>query len=173
MEPAVNPLLGRIAFERSCAGCHASQDGFDLRTFGFTQTTIVRRAVHHVDSVTARDIAAHIRTIPGRVHDEKTPLFQPGVAAVENDVEFSMALFGQDGWPSELTSAQLATIDPRSVEVAIRLPVWSDESSNMDWMPDAPLPTTVLEFSGGAAASAMEAYRATPTRGTWHAPSRP
>src|SRR5438128_3225954 len=48
--------LGQIAFEQSCSPCHASRDGFDLAMFGFTDTTIIRRAVKHVDTATARRI---------------------------------------------------------------------------------------------------------------------
>jgi mono/diheme cytochrome c family protein len=66
VEPGVtlaDVRLGKQAFEQSCSGCHASRDGFDLKVFGFSDTTIVRRAVHHVDTVTARNIVAYIRTL--------------------------------------------------------------------------------------------------------------
>ncbi len=53
-----NPLLGRSAFARECAQCHAAADGFDLAFFSFTDTTIIRRAVKHVDTATARDIVS-------------------------------------------------------------------------------------------------------------------
>ena len=46
--PVPDPLLGRMAFEESCSGCHASRYVFDIKTFGFTDTTIIRLAVKHV-----------------------------------------------------------------------------------------------------------------------------
>jgi hypothetical protein len=48
--------------------------------------------------------------------------------------------------------------------VAIRLPIWSDEATNMDWMPDNPLPEGILNYSGGLAAAAIAGYRAAPTK---------
>lgn len=167
LEPFVaqaNPLLGRIAFDESCSGCHASRDGFDLKTFAFSDTTIIRRAVGHVDSATARNIVAYIRSIPAPVNEENMSLFQPRGATVGSDMEFANALFGRDAWPSELTTAGLAAIDPRGVRLAIRLPIWSDEASNKDWMPDSPLPAGVLNYAGGAAAGAIAGYHAAPTR---------
>lgn len=91
-------------------------------------------------------------------------MFQPQGSTLGSDMEFSLSLFGQDGWPADLTTAQLAAVDPRTVRVAIRLPIWSDESSNKDWMPDSPLPPAVLDFAGGLAAGAIAGYRAVPTR---------
>ncbi len=162
--PKANALLGRIAFDESCSGCHASRDGFDLKTFAFTDTTIIRRAVGHVDSTTARNIVAYIRSIPAPVNEENMSLFQPKAATVGSDIEFSIALFGRDQWPTDLTTAGLAAIDPRAVRIAIRLPIWSDEASNKDWMPDSPLPPGVLHYAGGAAAAAVAGYQAAPTR---------
>jgi len=159
-----DPVFGRMAFEQSCAGCHSSRDAFDLNAFGFADTTIVRRAVKHVDSSTARNIVAYIRSLGPSQHDENVRLFQPKGTPVTGDVEFANALFGRDAWPSDLTTSQLTSIDPRTVQVAIRMPVWSDESSNTDWMPDFPLPSAILEYSGGLAAGAIAGYHAAPTR---------
>lgn len=167
VDPAIprgDPLLGRLAFEQVCSACHASSDGFDIKTFGFTDTTIIRRAVKHVDSATARNIVAYIRSLTGPQKDEKLRLFQPKGAPLAGDVEFANALFRGDAWPSDLTTAELMAIDPRNVQVAIRLPVWSDEGSNTDWMPDFPLPAGVLNYSGGLVAGAIAGYHAAPTR---------
>lgn len=161
--PKPDVSLGHAAFEQSCSGCHASRDGFDLKTFGFSDTTIIRRAVKHVDTATARNIVAYIQTIAAPRNDENLRLFQPKGAPLAGDVEFATALFGRDAWPSDLTSADLAAIDPRRVQVAIRLPIWSDESANTDWMPDLELPAGVLDYSGGLAAGAIAGYRAAPT----------
>ncbi|HYN80650.1 MAG TPA: hypothetical protein VES88_04050 [Gemmatimonadaceae bacterium] len=155
--------MGRAAFVQDCSTCHASGDGFDLKTFSFSDTTIIRRAVKHVDTATAHNIVAYIQSIAAPRNDENLRLFQPKGAPLAGDVEFATALFGRDAWPAELTSAELAAIDPRRVQVAIRLPVWSDEGSNTDWMPDFALPAGVLDYSGGLAAGAIAGYRASPT----------
>jgi hypothetical protein len=163
--PAIgpDPALGRIAFEQSCSMCHASRDGFDLAMFGFTDTTIIRRAVKHVDTATARNIVAYIRTVSAPREPEKLRLFQPGGTPLAGDLEFAQALFGRDAWPAELTTAGLQAIDPRTVAIAARLPIWSDEATNLDWMPDDPLPAAILDFNGGLAAGAIAGYRAAPT----------
>jgi hypothetical protein len=161
--PAANAALGRIAFEDNCSTCHASRDGFDLRTFGFSDTTIIRRAVKHVDSATARNIVAYIHSVNAPAEPEKLRLFQPRGVPLAGDVDFAVALFGSDAWPTSLTSAQLLAIDPRTVQIAAKLPIWSDEGSNLDWMPDNPLPEAILTYSGGMAAAAIAGYRAFPT----------
>ncbi len=165
-DPAPKPdaALGRIAFENECSTCHASRDGYDLHAFGFSDTTIIRRAVKHVDSVTAGNIVAYIHTVQSLHLDQTTNLFQPGGNPVSGDIDFATALFGRDEWPAGLTTAQLAAIDPRTVRVAIRLPIWSDEGNNLDWMPDQPLPQAILDYQGGLAAAAIAGYRAVPTR---------
>jgi hypothetical protein len=152
-----------MAFEESCSGCHASRDGFDLRTFGFTDTTIIRRAVKHVDSATARNIVAYIHTLNAPPKEQMLRLFQPRGATIASDVDFAIGVFGRDAWP-EITTAQLAAINPRDVQITVKLPVWADETSNMDWMPDTPLPEGVLNYSGGLAAGAIAGYRAAPTK---------
>ena len=166
--PAVGPpppdlALGRATFEQVCAKCHASRDGFDLAMFGFSDTTIIRRAVAHVDTATARAIVAYIRSVRAPSQPEATRLFQPRGAVLAGDVDFAVALFGRDTWPAELTSTGLLAIDPRTVQIAARLPVWSDEATNLDWMPDQPLPAAILDYAGGLAAGAIAAYRAVPT----------
>lgn len=164
IEPAPDPVSGLLAFERECASCHASRDGFDLAVFGFMDTTIIRRAVAHVDTATALAIVAHIRRLNTPHVSEKTRLFQPGNAPLASDLEFTVALFGRDAWPAELTTAGLRAIDPRQVRIAVPLPIWSDEAGNLDWMPDIPLPDHVLRFSGSAATAALAGYRAAPSR---------
>jgi hypothetical protein len=162
--PKGDPVLGRLAFEESCSGCHASKDAFDIKTFGFMDTTIIRRAVKHVDTATARNIVAYISNIAAPRIDEKEQLFQPKAVTLSSDVDFATALFGRDAWPSDLTTNALLAIDPRKVAVSIRIPIWSDEVSNKDWMPDFELPSSILNYSNGAAATAIANYRASPTR---------
>jgi hypothetical protein len=159
-----NAALGREAFTRECATCHASGDGFDLAFFGFTDTTIVRRAVAHVDTATALDIVAHIRSLRVPSVPENLRLFQPRGVTVGSDVAFAVALFGRDAWPVELTTDGLKAIDPRQVAIAVPLPVWSDEGSNLDWMPDDPLPPEIVGYAGGLPGAAVAGYRAVPTR---------
>lgn len=163
VEAPVSTLLGRSAFASECAKCHSAADGFDLAFFSFTDTTIIRRAVKHVDTTTARNIVAYIRSLAVPHASESLRLFQPGNAVLGSDLEFAMTLFGQDTWPTALTSAALRAIDPRQVRVALRLPVWSDEGSNLDWMPDVPLPAAILEHGGRQAEAAIAGYRAAPT----------
>lgn len=167
MDPAItaaDPVLGRMSFEQSCSGCHASHDGFDIKTFGFTDTTIIRRAVKHVDSSTARNIVAYIRGLNAPPMDQHVRLFQPKAAPLSTDVEFAMALFGRDAWPDDMTTASLAAIDPRTVQIAVKLPVWADEASNMDWMPDFAIPDGILDYNGGLAAATIAGYAAAPTK---------
>ncbi len=162
--PKPDAALGRIAFEAECGTCHASRDGVDLRAFGFTDTTIIRRAVAHVDTATARNIVAYIHTLQSPRLPEEVSILQPGGSPVASDLEFATALFGRDEWPAGLTTAQLQALDPRTVRVAIRFPIWSDEGTNLDWMPDLPLPAGILDYQGGMAAAAIAGYRAVPTR---------
>lgn len=154
---------GRLAFVDSCSGCHASGDGLDLSFFGFSDTTIVRRAVAHVDTATALNIVAHIRTLGEPVVHRDDRIFQPGGGMVSSDVAFAERLFGHDAWPAGLTTGQLAAIDPRDVRMAVPMPVWSDEERNIDWMPDEALPDAILDFAGSAARGAIAGYRAAPT----------
>lgn len=156
-------LRGSAAFAQACAGCHASGDGYDLAYFNFTDTTIIRRAVRHVDTLTAYDIVAHIRSLAVQPATPTTHLFQPGGAVLASDVDFAVQLFGADAWPTGLTTAALAAIDPRTVRVAVPVPIWSDEVTNMDWMPDSVLTTAILDDDGGAARGAIAGYRAAPT----------
>ena len=161
--PHPDPIVGRFAFEESCSGCHASRDGFDIKTFGFTDTTIIRRAVKHVDSATARNIVEYIHSLNAPPNDKNLRLFQPKGSPIGTDVDFAIALFGRDAWP-DIATADLAAIDPRTVQITVKLPVWADEGTNMDWMPDTPLPTGVLDYAGGLAAGAIAGYRAAPTK---------
>ena len=158
------PVLGRMAFEESCSGCHASQDAFDVKAFGFMDTTIIRRAVKHVDTATARNIVAYINTIAAPPMDEKLQLFQPKSLTLTSDMAFVTALFGRDEWPSGMTTSALLAIDPRRVAVPLKMPIWSDEKSNLDWMPDFALPATILDYNNGAARNAVAIYRSSSTR---------
>jgi hypothetical protein len=158
-----DPAAGEVAFRQECAGCHASADGFDLARFTFTDTTILRRATAHVDTATAHDIIAHIRSLGVAPVDRDVRIFQPHGAQVADDVEFAMGLFGADAWPAGWGEDELLAVDPKSVAVAVPFPVWSDEESNLDWMPDVPLPPTLLDARGAMVRGALGGYAAAPT----------
>ncbi|AHG93519.1 hypothetical protein J421_5984 (plasmid) [Gemmatirosa kalamazoonensis] len=152
--------LGHSAFVTSCAGCHASRDAFDVARFGFDDATIVRRAVKHVDSATARQIVAYVRWLQVPPIRRDTSLFQPGTTVLDDDRTFWRALTGTDGWPADLTPDKLRAIDPRTLSVPLRLPVWSSEADETDWMPERPLPAEIL---AGGVQQALDAYYAAPS----------
>ncbi len=158
-----DPILGKAAFEAECSACHASRDGLDLARFSFADSTIVRRALGHVDSATASNIVAHVRTILIEPETETTPVFQPGGRVLSGDVEFAEEVFGFDGFPGGMTTERLQAIDVRDVAVAIRFPVWSVEGANLDWMPETGLPPGVLSYSANWAQKALDAYYEDPT----------
>ncbi|MEO8451299.1 MAG: hypothetical protein ABI647_16005 [Gemmatimonadota bacterium] len=160
--PDADVALGKAAFEQSCSSCHTAQDGFDLAYFSYTDTTVIRRAVKHVDSTTAHQIVAYIRSLNTPHVSPTLRLFQPGGHMVASDVEFATALFGQDVWPA-LSTAQLRAIDPLTTAVALSFPIWSDEGSNMDWLPDSAPPAGIVGFAGNKAGDAITAYHAAPS----------
>lgn len=153
--------LGAETFALECAGCHASRDGFDLAFFSFPDSTIIRRALGHVNMDDALDIVAHIRTLPVAGVDRGERIFQPAGWLLEDDRAFAMGLFREDDWPEDLTAETLRAIDPLLVPVAVPLPRWSDEGENLDWMPDRPLDDGILGFMG--AGEAELAYQEDPT----------
>ena len=161
--PAPDPVQGQLAYVQACSGCHASIDGFDVAFFGFSDTTVIRRAVKHVDTATARNIVAYLRTLGGARASRTMRLFQPGGAVLGGDLEFAHELFGRDGWPEQLDTEQLRAIDPLKVRIAVPLPLWSVEGARTDWLPDRPLPQAIVEANGGAARRAIAAYHASPT----------
>ncbi len=134
---------GAEVFRAECASCHVAGDGFDLAHFGFPDSTILRRAVFHVSQQEAEDIVAHIERIPADAVGRSTPPFETERAA--DDVDFAVRLFGEDAWPAGVGEEELRAIDPSRIAAAVDLPLWSDESSNLDWMPDRPLPQAVLD----------------------------
>ncbi|MBI4420315.1 MAG: hypothetical protein HY560_05770 [Gemmatimonadetes bacterium] len=160
---ALQVARGHAAFERECAGCHASGDGLDLAFFNFTDTTIIRRAVAHVDTATARDIVAYIHTLSAPRLGRDFRLFQPGGAILAGDIPFANQLFGGDIWPVWLTTEQLRAGDPLKLKAAVPLPLWSVERQNVDWMPDSTLPAAILDDQGGRARAAVAAYRLNPS----------
>src|SRR6185369_16942493 len=157
-------IRGELAFSVSCASCHTSGDGFDLAFFHFADSTIIRRALKHVDQTTASWIVDYIHTLRASAHNRDERPFQPGQAVLTSDADFARELFGSDAWPASLTAPQLRALDPLNVKIAIALPRWSIEESNTDWMPDLPLPGTILADQDSAPARAIAAYRKTPTQ---------
>ena len=160
---AGNAVQGLRAFEEECAACHSARDAFDLAFFAFPDTTIVRRAVAHVDTATAHDIVAYVRTVRALPTSRNFRPFQPGGSRAAGDAAFATQLFAADAWPPDMTAERLATIDPLDVPVAIAFPKWSVEFSNMDWMPDTPLDERLLDYRTpyGAARPHLEDYHET------------
>ena len=176
-----DPLLGLGAFEHTCAECHASRDGADLAMFAMPDSAIVRRAVFHVDSTTALHIAAHIRSLSLPTLGRTARILQPGGRLLaggpvqvgdlmpgpggeaEGDLAFALELMGRDAWPAAWTAASLRQVDPLGVAVALPMPLWSEEGSNLDWMPGAPLPDGVLDWRDGMVRERLGAYYANPT----------
>ncbi len=159
--PVGDAIAGAVAFVENCGTCHSSKDGFDVAFFAFPDTTIVRRAVAHVDTGTALDIVAHIRTIDVRSAERTTRVFQPLEVVLGSDLEFALDVFGTDRWPSDLSSNGLLAIDPRAVRVAVEFPIWSVEETNIDWMPSRPISDALLDFGGGSARFALDRYYTT------------
>jgi hypothetical protein len=156
-----DPARGAAAFQASCASCHATRDAFDLALFGFADSTIVRRAVAHVDTATALDIVAHVRTHAVTPVHRGVPLFQPTGGRAPDDVALARTLFGADAWPTGWGEAELLAVDPRQLPLAVDFPVWSDEASDQDWLPEAPLAPAVLQADGGRVRRALDRYAAT------------
>ena len=157
---------GAASFLTSCATCHASRDAFDLAYFAFPDTVIVRRARKHVSLSTARDIAAYVRSLAvpgkGRFH----LLFQPRGQVAVTDGDFWTRLFNVPAltWPAGLTADRIKAIDLRQVVSPVDLMVWSSEGDTTDWMPDNPLPTTILQANGGAVRGLLDAYYTQPSQ---------
>ena len=172
-----NAEFGRVTFQEECASCHAAGDGFDLAVFSFPDSTIIRRALGHVNERAANDIVAHIRAIqadnstvfgPVERVDRFDRIFQPGDRRVQSDVDFARTLFGEDVWPSELTPVELRAIDPTEVAVALRFPRWSSEDSNLDWMPDTPLSEGITSYRPSNSGSKYSIYRVGATLDTYY-----
>jgi hypothetical protein len=160
---AVAAMRGRLAFTANCASCHTSDDGLDLAFFGFADSTIMRRALKHVDRETANDIIAHITTLRSNPHPRDERLFQPGGVVLANDATFGQTLFPGDVLPANLTTAQLRALDRMNVRVAVALPRWSVENANTDWMPDEPMSAVIMADQNSLPTRTLDTYRATPT----------
>lgn len=147
---------GAIAFNASCASCHTSKDAFDLAVFRFADRDIIRRAVFHVDTTTAKQILQYIRSLKvASVSRDRRP-FQ--VPKASSDEDFARRLFGRDAWPASLDEAALLRLDPTKVAAAVDFPRWSDEASDLDWMGNRPLPEAILSYNNHAPRLAIDAY---------------
>lgn len=141
-----NAVAGLEAFQLNCASCHSSGDGVDLKFFAYPDTTIVRRAVAHVDTTTAHDIVAYIRTVPSAKMQRNLRIFQPGGKRIGGDGVFAANIFGRDLFPPDMTTERMAGIDPLKTRIALNFPLWSLEFGNMDWMPEAPINKAILDY---------------------------
>jgi len=136
-----DPEHGRELFAHECAGCHVQTDAFDLASFGFSDEDILRRAGGHVEYNDGLDILAFVRSSSVSPREGERPI---ALSVANSDVDFAERLFGQDAWPEDLRWDELKEIDPMDVAVAFELPVWSDEETNLDWMPDRKLPEVIV-----------------------------
>jgi hypothetical protein len=160
--PTPDIALGQTAFVQECARCHNSGDGFDLAYFSYPDSTIIRRALGHVNLTTSQQIAAYIGWLNTPHVSRHARVFQPKGTPAASDVEFAVGLFGQDAWPA-MTTAQLRAINPADVRVPLALPEWSVEGENTDWLADAPPPPGIMSYNGNRAANAVAAYQAAPS----------
>lgn len=154
---------GRLMFGQECASCHTSNDGLDLAFFNFSDTTIIRRALGHVDLAAAEAIVAYLHTLGVERRERDLRLFQPGGRILPSDLRFAIELFGEDAWPAGLTTDELSARDPLQIAAGVPLPLWSVEESNVDWMPDRAPPAHILDDQNGRARTAMATYRTTPS----------
>ena len=162
-----NAVHGQAVWAQKCAMCHTAAQAFDLAAFHFDDTTIVRRALKHTIAVDAWDIVAHVQSLT--VVDTLTPAsrpFQPGGVVLSSDQEFGIRLFGVDQWPANITRAQLLAQDPRNIRIALPLLVWSDESSNFDWLPGSFTAGALPAGVRAATQNAFNTYTATPSTTT-------
>ncbi len=161
----VDPQLGYQAWKAECQQCHTGEEAWDLAHFNYADSTIVRRAVGHVDSTTAAAVVAYVHSLIGAIPDTARPstaIYQPGGAVLNSDQEFGISLFGNDQWPASLTAAQLRAKDPRHVAIALRLPAWSNESNMYDWLPGG-TDHGALPAGVKAASPALGQYYANPS----------
>jgi hypothetical protein len=157
---------GREAFANECAICHTAPDAFDLAFFGFADLDIVRRAVKHVDESAANDIVVWIRSLEVTPVGRTTSPFQPGNEILFDDALFWRTAFATDAWPEGLTPDSLRGIDVRNLPVPLRMPLWSVEEADTDWLPDVPLDSALLEqpgSTGGTLRAAIAAFQTTPS----------
>lgn len=158
-------VAGQQAFLAACTECHTTRDGFDLAHFRFPPRDVIRRALGHVDSTTALDIAAYIESLSVRQSTPRVAAFQPGGKIARTDMDFWTAALGTEYWPADLTPQALRAIDPRDIPIPLAFAQWSHEASDEDWLPDQPLPARLLNSGQGEIPASIAAYHADPTEG--------
>jgi hypothetical protein len=119
-----------------CARCHADS-GADLQYFGFSNHSIVERAMFHEFSrQEAEEIASYLRSLDvpraGLLYD---PPFQPGAqnrgargagrdAVLADDEAFCEAAFGAAELPQEPSWDWAAQLDTYRLATAVQVPTW-------------------------------------------------
>lgn len=150
----------------ACASCHAP-DGFDIAQFNFTDATITRRAMNHVNPANAKKIVAMIHALRRTHH--LTNLLDPmsdrplqpggamlaGATTAERDLAFGKTLMGplptlMAGRVDSLADAkraqdELLALDPRTLKVGLAMNRLSEDifhgdahGSLADWISDLP-----------------------------------
>ncbi len=129
----------------TCADCH-SEDGRDLKYFGYTNNTVYERCLFHgLTHTQARQIASYVRSLPVPVYGRPwNPPYQPGTgldkkpltawaagagvgAVLDNDAAMLPYLF-PNGISKDGIGAQ-DTLNMRELPVALQLPDWNH------WLP--------------------------------------
>lgn len=168
-DTAVPPLplpdiaAGRVSYRVECMGCHAGAEAYDLAHFQYDDSTIIRRAHPHLaDPLLSRNVAAYVRSLASAADTAtgRTHVYQPG-APLDSDAAFALALFGADAWPDTLTPAGLRAHNLRTVQIALRLPTWSNEADAYDWLPGDGVRGELPAFA--AASPALATYYAQPS----------
>lgn len=141
-----NAATGLVIWQTNCMQCHAGKEAWDLAHFQVHDSITIRRATVHVTLSEAIDIIAHINslTVTDTMTLARRP-FQPGGGVILlTDQAFGIKLFGSDQWPASLTRSQLLAIDPLNVQISFGLPLWADETSNVDWLPGTGQGTVIV-----------------------------
>ncbi len=159
---------GRLVWRTSCQVCHTMDKAIDLENIAMPDSAVMRRALPHVDTLSALDIIAHMHTLgAGGPLSRTTKLYQPGGTSVANDSMFAVTLFGADEWPTRITRDTLLAYNLRTIRIPLDLPVWSNESTTYDWVPGQGGLTTGQITPGVLASTLVQnrfaTWRANPT----------
>lgn len=126
-----------------CFDCHADT-GLDLKYFGFSEHSIVQRAIFHgLSTNEGTQLAAYIRSLPSESHGTPwNPPFQPGPGLSERPVDEWAAGAGlkwvlpddHKTWAYLLNDAPLSvsftnTVNTKNLPVSVPFPDWNE------WLP--------------------------------------
>jgi hypothetical protein len=152
----------------TCARCHADS-GADLVYFGFSDKSIIERAVfHQFTRAEAEEMASYLRSLPvSAVGRPFRGPFQPGPDNFEaagadlssilaDDAAFGEAAYGAGAIPADVDWDWPETVDTFTLPTPIAVPTW------MRWLPRT-LDDSWFIADGGMLADAERALAAEPT----------